>query len=193
MKGANQQIWEAIIAASISLRVRIAGVFAAVMAVAAPAVAEMRLTSSELAEGHKLAATQVLAGMGCSGGNLSPSLSWSGAPQGTKSFIVTLYDPDAPTGSGFWHWSVFDIPGDSTGLDAGKLPLGAVAARNDFSQNGYAGACPPAGQTHRYIFSVYAMPQAKLPIDETASAAMVGFFATTSALASARISAEYGR
>lgn len=161
--------------------------------------AEMILSSPDIAEGAPLDSDQVFAGFGCEGGNLSPALSWSGSPEGTKSYIVTAYDPDAPTGSGFWHWSVFNIPAETTALPEGigtqmaTLPDGAIAARNDFSQNGFGGACPPEGQSHRYIFTVFAMPQETLPIDETASGALVGFMANTSSLARATITATYKR
>ncbi len=159
----------------------------------------MNLTSPDIAEGEFMDIEQVFSGFGCEGGNLSPSLTWSGAPQGTNSFVVTAYDPDAPTGSGFWHWSVFNIPAsvsalpEGAGTVAAPLPEGAVQARNDFSQNAFGGACPPEGRTHRYVFTIYAMPQDTLPIDETASGALVGFFANTSSLASASITAEFGR
>lgn len=167
------------------------------LALLLPALAQagtgLELTSPDLADGGRIGAAQVLSGMGCSGGNTAPALHWSGAPAGTQSYIVTMYDPDAPTGSGLWHWSVFDIPGDSTGLPRGALPEGAIAARNDFSQNGFSGACPPQGATHRYQITLYAMPQKTLPLDATASGAMVGFFAHAGALASARLTATYGR
>ena len=165
-----------------------------------PARAEMTLTSDDIAEGQTMDADQVFAGFGCEGGNLAPSLSWSGAPENTGSFVITAYDPDAPTGSGWWHWSVFDIPADVTslpegaGTEAAPLPDGAVAARNDYSQNGFGGACPPEGaEPHRYVFTVFAMPQDRLPIDETASGAIVGFFANNTSLDRASITAVYGR
>jgi len=163
------------------------------------AQAEMALTSSDIAEGQALDNDQVLNGFGCEGGNLSPSLSWTGAPEGTQSYVVTAYDPDAPTGSGLWHWSVVNVPASVTSLPEGAgtentpLPDGAIVVRNDLSQNGFAGACPPEGQSHRYIFQVFAMPQAALPVDETASSALVGFFANTSALDRAAITATYER
>lgn len=175
-------------------------VFSTVLALSSSiARAEMTLTSTDIFDGETLTAEQVMDGFGCSGGNLAPSLSWSGAPEGTGSFVVSVYDPDAPTGSGLWHWMVFDIPAGVTelpkgaGTDAVPLPDGAVAARNDLSQNGFAGACPPEGQTHRYIFTVYAMPQLALPLDRTASGALVGFYANTSALDRVSITATYGR
>ena len=173
--------------------------FLAAFVTSACALADMQLTSIDIAEGEVLDNDQVLAGFGCEGHNLAPSLSWSGAPEGTRSFVVTAYDPDAPTGSGFWHWPVFDIPASVTdlpegaGSDTTPLPEGAVQARNDFSQNAFGGACPPEGRTHRYVFTVYAMPQDALPIDETASGALVGFFANNTNLGKASITANYGR
>ena len=167
---------------------------------AQPALAEMTLVSGDIAEGQSLGADQVFAGSGCEGGNLAPSLSWQGAPEATKSYVVTAFDPDAPTGSGWWHWSVFNIPAEVTSLAEGAgradnpLPAGAIAARNDFSQNGFGGACPPeGGAAHRYVFTVYAMPQEALPLDETASGAIVGYYANAASLARASITAVYGR
>jgi Raf kinase inhibitor-like YbhB/YbcL family protein len=172
----------------------------AAFAWAFPAFAEMTLMSADMAEGQGLSTDQVLDGFGCTGGNMAPSLSWEGAPEGTKSFVITAYDPDAPTGSGWWHWSVFNIPADVTSLPEGTgtpdnpLPAGAIAARNDFSLNAFGGACPPeGGDAHRYIFTVYAMPQDALPLDETASGAMVGYFASGGSLARASLTAIFRR
>jgi Raf kinase inhibitor-like protein, YbhB/YbcL family len=152
----------------------------------------MTLRSSSIPSDGIMPRAQAFNGFGCNGGNKSPSLSWSGAPKGTQSYIVTVYDPDAPTGSGFWHWSVFNVPASVTSLGEGApLPHAAVAARNDFSRNAYSGACPPEGQTHTYIFTVYALPQKKLSLTDTASAAMVGFFAHTTALAHASLMVSY--
>jgi len=166
---------------------------------AAPASAEMTLTSPDIAPDTTIGADHVFGGFGCTGPNLSPALEWSGAPEGTNSYILTVYDPDAPTGSGFWHWSLFNIPATTTNLPGGigqtaDLPAGAIAARNDYSQNGWGGPCPPEGDApHRYIFTIYAMPQEALPIDETASGAVVGFFAHVTGLDSASFTATYGR
>src|SRR3954451_571495 len=118
---------------------------------------------------------------GCSGANHSPALSWSGAPKDTKSFAVTVYDPDAPTGSGWWHWVVFNIPGSTTNIPEGSgsatdLPAGAVQSMTDFGKPGYGGPCPPPGNPHRYIFTVHALKTDKLDLDEKASGAMVGFY-----------------
>lgn len=166
-----------------------------------PAVADMRLRSDSFEDGSTLPANQVMSGFGCTGANLSPALSWEGAPEGTGSFVVSAYDPDAPTGSGLWHWSVINVPAWATSLPEGAgqagiadLPAGAVQVRNDLSQNAYSGACPPPGAgPHRYVFSVFAMPDVTLPLDANASAAMVGFYANTQALARATLTATYGR
>jgi hypothetical protein len=162
--------------------------------------AEMILTSTDMSEGGSLAPAQVHDGYGCTGGNRSPDLSWSGLPDGTRSLVVTAYDPDAPTGSGWWHWTVFNIPATSEGLKAGAgsgkadLPDGAVQGRTDFGQPGYGGACPPAGAApHRYVFTLFALSVPSLPLDEQASGAMVGFLARANAIASASLTATYGR
>ncbi|OYZ97615.1 MAG: hypothetical protein B7X99_13755 [Rhizobiales bacterium 17-65-6] len=170
---------------------------AASLLFATPALADMTLEMPGVRDGT-LPDDQVLNAFGCEGLNLSPELVWSGAPAETQSYIITAYDPDAPTGSGLWHWSAFNIPasvnrlGEAAASPGGALPEGMIQARNDFSQNQYDGACPPPGSTHHYIFTVYAMPMATLPLDATASAAMVGFFAHTGALASASVTVTYG-
>lgn len=133
---------------------------------------------------------------GCTGGNISPDVHWSGAPEGTKSFVVTLYDKDAPTGSGFWHWVMVDVPADVTSLDAGagsdpsRLPKGAHMADNDAGQALYMGACPPPGETHEYRITVKALKVAKLPVPENASGALVGFASNMNKLSEASIVAK---
>ena len=126
------------------------------------------------------------------GENVSPHLRWSGFPEETKSFAITCFDPDAPTGSGFWHWSVFNIPADVTELPSGAspdgLPEGAVEVRNDYGESGYGGAAPPAGDIpHRYVYTVFAVDEEQLDIPKEASPAYVGFNLTFNTLARAAI------
>lgn len=160
--------------------------------------AEMKLGSDDMREGGQLAAEQVLNGFGCKGGNISPSLSWTGAPAGTRSFALTVYDPDAPTGSGWWHWTVFNIPPDVSALSQGasgteKLPKGAIEGRTDFGEPGYGGACPPPGKPHRYVFTLHALKVDRLSIDDKASAAMLGFNLGANTLETAKLTVLYGR
>ncbi|KXV73930.1 kinase inhibitor [Acetobacter malorum] len=155
------------------------------------------LTSPAFTDGATLPQAQVYNGMGQTGQNLSPALEWKNAPEGTKSFVVTTYDPDAPTGSGWWHWVVANIPASVTALPEGAgsgkggLPEGAVQVRTDFGAPGYGGAAPPPGPAHRYIFSVYALDVPKLDIAPDASPAMVGFMVHHHKLASASLTALY--
>src|SRR6188472_93526 len=145
-----------------------------------------RVTSDSFKDGDYLPKDFILSsdfGFGCAGGNKSPHLKWSGAPDGTRSFAITCYDPDAPTGSGFWHWLVVNIPPNVTelALDAGnpksgKLPKGALQTRTDFGAPGYGGPCPPEGHgPHRYVFTLFAVKQDALPVNADTSAAIVGF------------------
>ena len=171
-----------------------------VSGLASPSLAQedFRLTSPDIGEGQQLSNKHVLNGFGCEGENLSPELSWTGAPEGTKSFVVTAYDPDAPTGSGFWHWIVFDIPGDATGLPGGAgpvdpLPSGAVQSRTDFGLPGFGGACPPPGEVLRYEFRVHALGVETLGLDENSSGALVGFMTYANSLAIAKLTAVYVR
>lgn len=143
----------------------------------------LTLTSGEFEDGDYLVNEQVFAGFGCEGLNVSPSLSWSGAPEGTKSFALTVYDPDAPTGSGWWHWVVINLPATTTSLpkgagaaDGSMLPQGAVQVRTDFGAPGYGGPCPPEGDhPHRYLFTIYALDVDTLDLTADASPALVGF------------------
>ena len=158
-----------------------------------------RLTSKDLKEGGRLPEAQVFNGMGYHGGNVSPDLAWEGAPQGTKSFVVTAYDPDAPTGSGWWHWVIINIPASATeiargaGNDASKLPKGALQTRTDFGAPGYGGAAPPAGENHRYIFTVHALKVDHLDLDAHVSAAHVGFMTHMNSLGKATLTVTYGK
>jgi Raf kinase inhibitor-like YbhB/YbcL family protein len=163
--------------------------------------ADFALTSTEIANGTQLPAKQVFNGFGCTGENRSPALAWSGAPAETKSFALTVYDPDAPTGSGWWHWVVFNIPADVGALPAGagdadgkQLPAGAQQGRTDFGTPGYGGACPPAGDpAHRYVFTVHALKVGKLDLPADASPALVGFMLHSTELARTSLTAYYAR
>ncbi|HEY8707126.1 MAG TPA: YbhB/YbcL family Raf kinase inhibitor-like protein [Burkholderiaceae bacterium] len=159
------------------------------------------LASATIKPNSTLTEAQVFNGLGCNGKNISPALKWSGAPAGTKSFAVTVYDPDAPTGSGWWHWVVFNIPASATELPEGAgaangtgLPAGAVQGRTDFGAPGFGGACPPQGdKPHRYIFTVYALKTDKIEVPADASAALVGFMINANRIGKAGFTAKYGR
>lgn len=158
------------------------------------------LTSPQLEPNHPLPAEQVFSGFGCHGGNISPELSWKNPPAGTKSFAVSVYDPVAPTGSGWWHWMVFNIPADTTHLvknisEGGQnLPNGAVQARNDFGLSSYGGACPPEGDAaHPYIFTIYALSINKLPLNGSTPSAMVGYMINSNLLAKTTLTIHYQR
>ncbi|RTL57936.1 MAG: YbhB/YbcL family Raf kinase inhibitor-like protein [Rhodocyclaceae bacterium] len=143
----------------------------------------------------------VFKGFGCEGDNVSPALVWKGAPRGTKSFALTVYDPDAPTGSGWWHWVAINIPADVSALPqgagdpaAGKMPQGVLQTRTDFGQPGWGGPCPPVGdKPHRYIFTVHALGVEKLDVPESAPAAMVGYMINANRIAKTSFTARYGR
>lgn len=166
---------------------------------AAASAGAFELKSPDIAPGSKLSNAQVFSGFGCSGENISPELHWSGAPAGTKSFALTVYDPDAPTGSGWWHWVVYDLPADATSLPrgigkTGSLPAGAHQGRNDFGTEDFGGACPPVGdKPHHYIFTIYALKVEKLDVKPDATAALVGFMIHANRLGSATLKAHYGR
>lgn len=163
--------------------------------------AEFTVNSPDVKAGAKIADEQVFNGFGCQGQNISPALNWAGAPAGTKSYAVTVYDPDAPTGSGWWHWVVFNIPAGATGVarnagdpQANLLPASSVQSRTDFGKPGYGGPCPPAGdKPHRYVFTVHALKVDKLPLDADAPAAMVGFYLSQNTIGKAVLKAQYGR
>jgi Raf kinase inhibitor-like YbhB/YbcL family protein len=143
------------------------------------------VSSNSFKDGDYLGKDHILSenfGFGCAGGNKSPHLKWSGAPAGTKSFAVTLFDPDAPTGSGFWHWVVVNIPAGVTelavgaGSKGGKMPDGALMTRTELGDSGYLGPCPPEGDhPHRYLFTVFAVGKEKLDVTADTSPAVVGF------------------
>ena len=163
--------------------------------------AGFQLTSPEIKAGGLIDRKFEFNGFGCSGENKSPALRWTGAPAGTRSFAVTVYDPDAPTGSGWWHWSVINLPADVTELppDAGavggaRLPKGASHVRIDYGVAGWGGMCPPPGdKPHRYVFTVHALKTEKLDIPADATAALAGYMINANTLGKASFTARYGR
>lgn len=162
-----------------------------------PKLPTFTLTSESFNDGEPWANDQVSGIMGAGGKDISPQLSWSGFPEETKSFAVTVYDPDAPTASGFWHWAVADLPAGVTELPAGagdgsELPGGAVTLANDASQKRYIGAAPPPGHgVHRYFVAVHAVGVEKLDLPEGATPAFLGFNLFQQAIARAIIHATY--
>ncbi len=161
-----------------------------------PDVPSFEVTSTDVTDGAALNTPQVSGVMGAGGEDASPQLSWSGAPEGTESYAVTIYDPDAPTASGFWHWAVFNIPADVTELAANAskdgLPDGAVQLNNDARMPGYVGAAPPAGHgPHHYYVVVHAVDVPSLDIPEEATPAYLGFNLFSHTLARATLVATY--
>ena len=153
------------------------------------------LSSTELQ--GQLTSKQVFNGFGCSGENISPELSWKDAPKGTKSFAVTVYDPDAPTGSGWWHWVAFDISKDKFTLPSGfgnSESKDAIQSITDFGKTGFGGACPPKGdKAHRYIFTVHSLDIETISLDKNSNPALVGYYLNAHSLAKASLISYYGR
>jgi len=162
---------------------------------------DFKLTSPDLEKGKKMNMEQVYNSFGCTGKNISPALKWEGAPKNTKSFALMVYDPDAPTGSGWWHWVVFNIPSSVNTLPknagdpaSGLMPAGCIQSRTDFGTTGYGGPCPPQGdKPHHYIFTIYALDTDRLAFDATASPAMVGFMVHQHLLGKAEIKTLFSR
>ncbi|MEO3874534.1 YbhB/YbcL family Raf kinase inhibitor-like protein [Nonomuraea sp. B12E4] len=165
-----------------------------------PSVPALVVESDDIQHEERLSERHVFNDWGMRGENLSPNLRWSSAPAETRGYAVTCYDPDAPTGSGFWHWVLFDLPASVTELptaagtapDFKGLPEGAVHARNDYGIKAYGGSAPPPGDPHRYVFTVHALGVDKLGIDSDASPAVVGFNITANTLARGHVIAYYG-
>lgn len=149
--------------------------------------------------GGQLTKKQEFNGFGCSGENISPSLAWKDAPHGTKSIAITMYDPDAPTGSGWWHWVVFNIPATATSIASNAsalkmLPKGSVESVTNYGVSGFGGACPPKGdKAHRYIITLYALDVDKLELDRSTNPAMVGYNLNVHAIQKSSIISYYGR
>ena len=183
------------------LFVGIVSLTALAFAATVDAKTSFKVSSPDVGPSKPTASEFIFNGFGCTGGNQSPELRWSGAPAGTQSFAVSVYDPDAPTGSGWWHWYVVNLPANTTALsrdagkpDGSKLPAGAQQINTDFGAPGYGGPCPPAGnKPHRYIVTVYALKVPKLDIPPNATAALAGFFVNANAIGKAQLTFKYGR
>lgn len=158
--------------------------------------ADFTLSSKSIAVGGSIAAEHYWNNFGCTGGNVMPDLQWRNAPADTRSFAVTFYDQNAPTGSGFWHWVAYNIPAEQTGLaggvNGGTLPAGAVEGNTDLGKPGFFGPCPPVGRTHNYVYTVHALKVDKLPVDQAATPALIGFFIWQNSLGKASFSVKAG-
>lgn len=173
---------------------------ASTVAVRAPEPAQhgntIGVSSQSIREGALIDRKHVFTG--CGGKNESPQLSWTGAPKETKSYAITCFDPDAPTGSGYWHWIAFDIPASVTSLDAGAAnddsPAGGKSGRNDFGLTAYAGPCPPKGDgDHRYIFTVHALDVASITgASKETSGASIVFMMRGHVLATGALTGKFG-
>jgi hypothetical protein len=158
-----------------------------------------RVSAPDLESKGRITLAHVFNGMGCTGQNISPALNWSNPPAGTKSFAVTAYDPDAPTGSGWWHWVMYNIPASASGLAAGagnnrNAPSGSQQGMTDFGTKGYGGPCPPAGdKPHHYHFTVFALKVDKLDVPGNATSAMIGYNLNANKIATARVTGLYAR
>jgi len=160
-----------------------------------------KLFSQDIAEGEFMSKAQEFTGFGCTGGDLSPQLKWSGAPKGTKSFAITAFDPDAPTGSGWWHWQIVNIPHTVTEIAAGAgstkkdlAPKGSMQTNNDYGSRGFGGACPPQGHgVHHYRFTVHALSVEKLNLPIDASGALAGYMINANTIATSTIESLYKR
>lgn len=160
----------------------------------------MKLQSATFSNGGTVAQSMVFDDMGCTGDNRSPQLSWSEVPEATKSFALVMHDPDAPTSGGFYHWVMFNIPGDARelGEDAGRKNVaafmhGEVLGHSDFGKNAYGGPCPPPGPAHHYNVTLYALDTEKLPLDGSTTGAKLEFTMASHTLATARMVGMYGK
>lgn len=168
---------------------------------AADAAGRMSLSSPQFRNKGTIPMEQVYSSFGCTGQNISPALEWKGAPKGTQSFALTVYDPDAPTGAGWWHWVMFNIPADVTSLpknagnpSANLAPEGAVQSMTDFGSAGYGGPCPPPGdKPHHYYFTIYALDVPKIDADKAAMPDFIGYNIHFHTLAKAQLLGRFGR
>jgi Raf kinase inhibitor-like YbhB/YbcL family protein len=152
----------------------------------------LALHSPTFKEGAPISNDHFWNNFGCNGGNKVPDLTWDAGPEGTQSYAITFYDHDAPTGSGFWHWVVYDIPSDVRSIKGGALPAGAVEGNTDVGKPGFLGPCPPKGRKHRYTFTVHALKTPKLEVDKGATAALTGFFIYQNTLATGELNGYGG-
>lgn len=150
------------------------------------------LTSANI--GGQLTKSEEFNGFGCNGSNLSPAFTWNDVPKGTKSFALTVYDPDAPTGSGWWHWQIVNIPASVNKIDSGTVPKGALEIINDYGKIGFGGPCPPEGdKAHQYIFTIHALDVETLAVESKTNAPIVGYYINAHTIEKASIISYYQR
>lgn len=159
------------------------------------------LLSDDIKQGEYMNKAQEFTGFGCDGADISPHLKWINVPKGTKSFAITAYDPDAPTGSGWWHWQIVNISSTTSELKAGagstkanKAPKGSMQIENDYGSRGFGGACPPKGHgVHHYRFTIHALSVEKLDLPKNASGALAGYMINANTIESSTIESLYRR
>lgn len=157
------------------------------------------LYSPEISEGEEIGEEQVFNKYGCKGQNISPKLVWKNAPADTKSFAITIFDPDANTTSGWWHWVIYNIPANVNKIESGAstdkkvLPMGSVEGTNDFGTLGFGGVCTPKGQKHNYVVTVYALDVEQLKLPQNPTSAMINLSLNKHIIATAKITAFYER
>jgi hypothetical protein len=171
-------------------------IFFSTIFVTSSANAKISISSKDMKEGKMLNIEQVYNGFGCQGKNISPQISIKNIPAKAKSLAITLYDADAPTGSGWWHWVVYNIPVTKTEIAAGdkKIADGVMFGKNDFGTKEFGGVCPPVGHgKHKYNLTVYALSTEKLDLPKDASAALIGFNINANVVEKASVISVYER
>ena|SRR5579872_883293 len=159
-----------------------------------PQPASLKVESTSFGHNQTIPKKYAFNGWGSDGDNVSPHVKWSGAPSGTKSFAVTIWDPDAPTTVGFWHWTIFNIPPSVTEIEEGKVPSGATQGYTDFGMSQYGGPAPPPGHgPHHYHIRVYALDVDNLPLDKGSTAAVLMFMMRDHILAQGELVGIYER